>query len=291
MMEDGFCLRHGGTNNRFLSELKYSPSLFNERGNTKVTSQEPLFMANAQVADSGAVLIQEIETIGIYLGPIILALSLFLMFKGHEKLQLAAGITGAGIGYVLTPLVHGQFEQYFGSEIRVLYILLGMVIVIAGLMAAFIEYSIRMMAFFFIYIIFSSSFKFLSANGFEFVQSEEVSGVMAIVAFFLVRMVRGVLPLLVSAFLGSIGVMSAMLLLSGNPLSLLGPSNTSSLLMIGVLFTLSFTLQYRQIKKKKAKEKREANPEMPEMRQVGAGNRIQSRRRKAGDLPDLRDFS
>ena len=248
-------------------------------------------MANVDVADSGAVLIQEIEAIGIYLGPIILLLSLFLMFRGHEKLQFVAAITGAGIGYVLTPLVHSQLELFLESDVRTLYVLIGMIIIIAGLMAFFIQYSIRMIAFFFIYIIFSSAFKFLSANGFEFVQGEEVSGIMAIVAFFLVRMVRGILPLLVSAFLGSVGVMSAMLLLSGNQLSLLGPSNTSSLLMVGVLFTISFTLQYRQIKKKKAKEMKAANPDMPEMRQVGMGNQVQSRQRRAGDLPDLRDFS
>jgi hypothetical protein len=45
------------------------------------------------------------------------------------------------------------------------------------------------------------------------------------------------------------------------------------------------------IRKKKAKEKKEANPEIPEMTHVGSGNRMVSRRRRAGDLPDLRDFS
>ena len=107
-------------------------------------------MANVDVADSGAVLIQEIEAIGIYLGPIILLLSLFLMFRGHEKLQFVAAITGAGIGYVLTPLVHSQLELFLESDVRTLYVLIGMVIIIAGIMAAFIQYSIRMIAFFFI---------------------------------------------------------------------------------------------------------------------------------------------
>lgn len=248
-------------------------------------------MANPEVAESGAVLIQEIESVGIYLGPIILVLSLFIMFRGHEKLQLAAGITGAGIGYVITPLIHSQLQELLGSEIRALYVLIGTVVLFAGIMAAFIQYSIRMMAFFSIYLAFSSIFKFLTANGFDFVQSEGVTGVMAIVAFFLVRLVRGILPLLVSAFLGSLGLMSAMLLLTGNQLSLLTPSNTSTILMAGVLFTLSFTWQYRVIKKKKEKEKMEANPEMPGMVQVGKGNQVQTRQRKAGDLPDLRDFS
>lgn len=248
-------------------------------------------MANGNAADSGAVLIQEIESVGIYLGPIILVLSLYIMFRGHDKLQFAAGITGAGIGYVATPLIHTQLQELLGSEIRVLYVLIGTIVLFAGIMAVFIQYSIRMMAFFSIYLAFSSIFKFLSANGFEFVQSQEVSGTMAIVAFFLVRMVRGFLPLLVSAFLGSLGLMCSMLLLTGTNLSLLSPSNTSTLSMVGVLFTLSFSWQYRVIKKRKEKQKMEANPDMPEMRQVGTGNQVQTRQRRAGDLPDLRDFS
>ena len=70
-------------------------------------------MASDKVADSGAVLLQEIETVGFYLGPILLVLSLFIMFRGHEKLNLAAGVTGAGIGYVLTPLIHSQIQNSF----------------------------------------------------------------------------------------------------------------------------------------------------------------------------------
>ena len=123
-------------------------------------------MATGNAADSGAVLIQEIENVGIYLGPIILVLSLFIMFRGHDKLQFAAGITGAGIGYVATPLIHIQLQELLGSEIRVLYVLIGTIVLFAGIMSIFIQYSIRMMAFFSISLAFSSIFKFLSANGF-----------------------------------------------------------------------------------------------------------------------------
>ena len=95
----------------------------------------------------------------------------------------------------------------------------------------------------------------------------------------------------VSALLGSLGLMASMLLISGNSITLLSASNTSTLLMVSVLFVLSFSWQFRVVRARKAKEKREANPEMPEMQHVGRGNRIKTRRRRAGDLPDLRDFS
>ena len=61
--------------------------------------------------------------------------------------------------------------------------------------------------------------------------------------------------------------------------------------MVAVLFILSFSWQFNAVKKKKAKEKKEENAEMPQMRRVGNGNQVQSRQRRAGDLPDLRDFS
>ena len=290
-MDVGSSLLHGGTNNRFQPELKYSLFAFPEKGNDKVTSHERQAMANDKVADSGAVLLQEIETVGLYLGPILLVISLFLMIRGHEKLYVVAGITGAGIGYVLTPMIHSQLQNNWDVEIRLLYVLMAMVLIAALLLSLFVQYSLGMMAVISIYILFSNFFKFLVANGFEFVQGDEISGLMAIGAFFLSRAVRGILPMFVSALLGSLGLMASMLLLTGGQLSLLSPSNTSTILMAGVLFTLSFTWQYRVIKKKKDKEREDANPEMPEMLQVGKRNEIKSRRRQAGDLPDLRDFS
>jgi nitrate/nitrite transporter NarK len=99
---------------------------------------------------------------------------------------------------------------------------------------------------------------------------------------------RNVLPVLVSGLLGSMGTMGAMLLLTGNPLTLMTTSNNSTLMMLIVLFVLSFTWQYNQIKSKKKNANQD--PNMPQMQQVD-GQQIQTRQRRAGDLPDLRDFS
>ena len=134
-------------------------------------------------------------------------------------------------------------------------------------------------------------FVFLNENGFEVVESEAISGGMAIVAFFAVRLIRNILPILVSSLMGALGLMSATLLLSSEPLTLLSPSNSSTVLMICVLFLLSFTWQYTDIRKKKKKAQNDANPDIPEMQHVARGNQVQARHRRAGDLPDLRDFS
>ena len=147
------------------------------------------------------------------------------------------------------------------------------------------------MAGFFIYISFSGFFVFLNENGVEVVDTEFITGVLAIIAFFAVRFVRNILPVLVSSLLGSLGLMGGVLLLSGQPLTMLSPTNSSTLMMVSVLFLLSFIWQYTDIRKKKAHAASLGNPDMPQMRHVGRGNQVQSRRRRAGDLPDLRDFS
>jgi hypothetical protein len=60
-------------------------------------------------------------------------------------------------------------------------------------------------------------------------------------------------------------------------------------MMIFVLFTISFLYQYKEIKHKK--KKKNADPKMPEMQQVGTRGQVKTRTRRGGDLPDLRDFS
>tara|TARA_X000001036_G_scaffold411354_1_gene424012 strand:- start:1511 stop:2305 length:795 start_codon:yes stop_codon:yes gene_type:complete len=261
--------------------------------NAKDSSLKRRFMATTGVDDFGSTLLQEIESVGPILGPVILLISLFLIFKGHERLQFAAAITGAGIGYTLTGLV---YEQLIANNIPVrqdqtIYVMGVLIVICASIMAATIQMSIRLMAGFFIYISFSGFFVFLNENGVEVVDTEFITGVMAIIAFFAVRFVRNILPVLVSSLLGSLGLMSAVLLLSGQSLNLLTPSNSSTLLMISVLFFLSFIWQYTDIRKKKALAASRGNPDMPQMQHVGRGNQVQARRRRAGDLPDLRDFS
>ena len=129
------------------------------------------------------------------------------------------------------------------------------------------------------------AYSFLSFS----VESELIQGTMAIVAFFSVRWMRNILPIFVSALLGSLGVMGGMLLVNGSPLTLMTTSNNSTLMMIFVLFSLSFLWQYKEIQHKKKKQN--VDPKLPQMQQVGAGGRVNTRTRKGGDLPDLRDFS
>ena len=109
-------------------------------------------MATGGVDDFGSTLFQEIESVGPILGPVMLAISLFLIFKGHERLQFAAAITGAGIGYTLTGVV---YEQLIANDIPVrqdqtIYVMGVLIVIRASIMAATVQMSIRMMAGFFI---------------------------------------------------------------------------------------------------------------------------------------------
>ncbi|MCH1423106.1 MAG: hypothetical protein L7U62_06420 [Candidatus Poseidoniaceae archaeon] len=244
-------------------------------------------MATPTIDEASSLLLDELGVIGPFLGPLMLAVSLFLMFRGHERLQLVAGMTGAGIGFIITPLVYTTVWD-FGFEIDQLYVMILLIVLCGVFMSATIQLSIRIMAGFLIYVSFAGVFEFLQGKGFEIVEGDLIQGLMAIIAFFSVRWIKNILPVLVSGLLGSLGTMGGMLLLTGNPLTLMSTRNTSTLLMLAILFLLSFSWQYSQIKAKKEKQNQE--PTLPQMQQV-PGSAVKPRRRRGNDLPDLRDFS
>ena len=121
---------------------------------------------------------------------------------------------------------------------------------------------------------------------------------MVVVAFFSVRLIRKYLALMVSALLGSLGCMAGMLVLTGESLTLMSAESVSSLLMVAVMVTLSSVWQYKQMSYLAKKEKENEMPNLPDV-QHPKGTPHQNpgmidkgpKRRRLGDLPDLRDFS
>lgn len=254
-------------------------------------------MAVEEVAETGTVLMQEIEAVGPPIGLAIMLVSIYLMFFGYAKLKMVAAGCGAGIGYLLTPLIYSLFGDTL-SSVPQLYFMIGVVILFAAVMALTIQTSIRVMASLLVYLFFSNLFVLLTAKGFEFVNSELVTGLMVVVAFFSVRLIRKYLALMVSALLGSLGCMAGMLVLTGESLTLMSAESVSSLLMVAVMVTLSSVWQYKQMSYLAKKEKENEMPNLPDV-QHPKGTPHQNpgmidkgpKRRRLGDLPDLRDFS
>ena len=237
----------------------------------------------ADVNEVSSTLIDELDTLGPLLGIVLILAGVFLMLRGYERLHYVAGATGAGIGYVLTPTLSTLVPDLGIKDLHLMVILM---MLLAGIMLMTIQLSIYLMASIGTYILFSWSFRWLEGQGMEIADSEFITNVMAIVAFFSVIWVRKQLPMLISALLGAISTLSGLLVFSGQPLAQFSPEDSSTLVLVFVLFFLSVTVQSRAIKRKYEEEFGEDAP--PPAQQNHGAAQQQRRSYSPYDLPDLR---
>ena len=155
-------------------------------------------MVDIDMPDVGSPLLEQINALGPLFGIVLICAGIFLMLRGHERLQYVAGAVGGGIGYVFTPIVHDLIPVGTVSELSLMFIL---ILLSAGIMLMTIQMSIHLMASFGIYICFSWTFQWLDGQGFEVTDSEFITNAMAVVAFFSVIWIRKKLPMLVSGLL------------------------------------------------------------------------------------------
>lgn len=243
-------------------------------------------MVDIDMPDVGSPLLEQINALGPLFGLVLIGAGVFLMLRGHERLQYVAGAVGGGIGYVFTPIVHDLIPDGTVSELSLMFIL---ILLSAGIMLMTIQMSIHLMASFGIYICFSWTFQWLDGQGFEVTDSEFITNAMAVIAFFSVIWIRKKLPMLVSGLLGSIATLGGMLVLNGQTLNDLNPKSTSTMAIVLVFWMLSVSLQMRAIKRKKELE----NPEEAEETRSNGRKQVrenphQYRTPSEYDLPDLR---
>lgn len=243
-------------------------------------------MVDIDMPDVGSPLLEQINALGPLFGLVLIGAGVFLMLRGHERLQYVAGAVGGGIGYVFTPIVHDLIPDGTVSELSLMFIL---ILLSAGIMLMTIQMSIHLMASFGIYICFSWSFQWLDGQGFEVTDSEFITNAMAVIAFFSVIWIRKKLPMLVSGLLGSIATLGGMLVLNGQTLEDLNPRSTSTMVIVLVFWMLSVSLQMRAIKRKKELENpEEAVEARSNGRKEARENSYQYRTPSEYDLPDLR---
>lgn len=243
-------------------------------------------MVDIDMPDVGSPLLEQINALGPLFGLVLIGAGVFLMLRGHERLQYVAGAVGGGIGYVFTPIVHDLIPDGTVSELSLMFIL---ILLSAGIMLMTIQMSIHLMASFGIYICFSWSFQWLDGQGFEVTDSEFITNAMAVIAFFSVIWIRKKLPMLVSGLLGSIATLGGMLVLNGQTLEDLNPRSTSTMAIVLVFWMLSVSLQMRAIKRKKELENpEEAEEARSNERKEARENPYQYRTPSEYDLPDLR---
>ncbi|RJU96531.1 MAG: hypothetical protein DWC04_07315 [Candidatus Poseidoniales archaeon] len=243
-------------------------------------------MVDIDMPDVGSPLLEQINALGPLFGIVLICAGIFLMLRGHERLQYVAGAVGGGIGYVFTPIVHDLIPVGTVSELSLMFIL---ILLSAGIMLMTIQMSIHLMASFGIYICFSWTFQWLDGQGFEVTDSEFITNAMAVVAFFSVIWIRKKLPMLVSGLLGSIATLAGMLVLNGQTLEDLNPRSTSTMAIVLVFWMLSISLQMRAIKRKHESENpEEVKDTSSDRKRSEKENPYQYRRPSEYDLPDIR---
>lgn len=204
-------------------------------------------MVDIDMPNVSSPLMQQLEALGPLFGIVLILAGVFLMIRGHERLQYIAAAVGAGVGYVGAPLV---YELIPDGTIEELYIMIILMLVTAGILLMTVQLTIYLGASLGIYLGFSWGFRWLDARGYEFASNQFFTNAMAVIAFFSVLYIRKKLPIFVSALLGSLALLSGMLVLSGEPLSSLDPGNSSTIVIVLMLSTLSVSVQMRAIKRK-----------------------------------------
>lgn len=242
-------------------------------------------MVDFDTPDVGFSVIDELGALGPVLGVVLIALGLFLMVRGHESLAYVAAATGAGIGYVLTPVIYSLVSPYVGvlEQIHVMGILM---LLIAGIIVATIQVSIALMGSFIFFITVRSLFQWLEGQGIDIADSELITNAISVLAFFSVIKIRKQLPLFVSAFLGSIATLSGMLVVNGRQLTDLDATKSSTIAIVLLLFTLSITVQMRTIRRRAAAENLDENGDPIPVKVKTDPRRV--REPSQFDLPDLR---
>lgn len=243
-------------------------------------------MVDLDVPDVGSPLLDQINALGPLFGLVLIGAGVFLMLRGHERLQYVAGAAGGGIGYLLTPWVHSLLPT---GTLEELYVMVILILLTAGILLLTIQLSIHLMASLGIYICFSWMFQWLDGQGFEVSDSQFITNAMAVLAFFSIIWIRKKLPMLVSALLGSIATLSGLLVLNGQSLEDLNPRETSTIVIVLIFWILSVSLQMRAIKRKYELENSEegADEEAGRSRE-DTENPYLHRAPSQYDLPDLR---
>ena len=77
-------------------------------------------MVDIDMPDVGSPLLEQINALGPLFGLVLIGAGVFLMLRGHERLQYVAGAVGGGIGYVFTPIVHDLIPDGTVSELSLI---------------------------------------------------------------------------------------------------------------------------------------------------------------------------
>jgi len=149
-----------------------------------------------------------IDEAGLNTGVIILIFSVYLFLQGHRRLDVIGAAAAAMVGYMFAPEAH---EAAMSLDLLTLDPTLfqnTFAIICAGLGMVIMRVTVRSLAvfitFLFVYTLIQAGERFdVDLEGGYF-----LPGVLSIVSFFFIRKVQEILPKLISALIGSLGMLT-----------------------------------------------------------------------------------
>ena len=216
-------------------------------------------MSQPTLGEMTSDLATKMEDLGAPLGVAILLLSILLFLQGHRRLPLVSFISGASIGYFISPQVTPLAEE-LGLSITATQITGITCFLIGVILSALVKISTRMLTSAFIFVTFSTGIQTLNNYGFDIERSNLWSGIAALAAIFLTMGINRLLPMIVSALLAAFGCLLAALLLTANPLSTFEPIQIKTFVLMTPIFVFSLLLQRIDIQKLEERELAKDDP-------------------------------
>ena len=211
--------------------------------------------------DLSSTLVEIESTVGPYLGPILIVVSLFLMWQGHRRIGIVGGLAGGSIGFffgsALFDLLEGLVEGLEEIHVQIGAAVLGALIVNAMLQSAF-----RLMGAALALLALATLMRYLEENGIQGIDrnTESVLGIVVTLAMFIAtRGLRHIMPMLFSAALAGVSLMSAyLLMIEGAALSSLDPLHPDQVPIQGALALLALLTQRLDAKRVKIRNLKKA---------------------------------
>ena len=201
-----------------------------------------------------------IDEAGLSTGVIILIFSLYLFVQGHRRLDVIGAAAAAMVGYIFAPEAH---EAAMSLDLFTLDPTLfqnTFAIICAGLGMVIMRVTVRSLAVFITFLFVYTLIQFSGRFGVDLEGGYILPGVLSIVPFFFIRKLQEILPKLLSALLGSTGMLTFCIIAFDLSPTYLDVETSLVPFVVLPLSVGSWLLQSRDERIQEEKREKEENP-------------------------------
>ncbi len=201
-----------------------------------------------------------IDEAGLNTGVVILIFSVYLFLQGHRRLDVIGAAAAAMVGYMFAPEAH---EAAMSLDLFTLDPTLfqnTFAVICAGIGLAIMRITVRSLAVFITFLFVYTLIQFSGRFGVDLEGGYILPGVLSIVSFFFIRKLQEILPKLISALIGSMGILTFCIIAFNLSPTYLDIETSLVPLVTLPLAVGSWLLQTRDQRIQEEKREKEENP-------------------------------